>query len=481
MNYTVNASRVKHEHSRNFSSRVMTGPCKYFDNIDDTEFDVVVKGTGLAECIIASAFTISGKKVLHIDSNDFYGGPFASLSLSSLGNIPQSLANDAEVIHCSRDPSAESFLLCNDKAFSVDVSVPKVLFCRDHSVDFLIMHKASKYMNFLSVKDLNVWISGGAHIRVPTTRNKIFQDKSLKLSEKRALMNLFKSAMDNTSTAIESSAHSAGDSGLGLKPLIVNEQSQSALEFLRTVVGIDRPELLSGIIHGVCLYPQSASTLLAVDLLDRIKTFISSLTQYEDGCPLLVPMYGNGDIPQAFARMAAVHGALYILGCDETQLRSEIGAESEWISTVSEKSLSVFHGVSCVKNASAEELVSVSVMHPVSFDDAPVFVIGLPSTDSSMGSPNVCPSGYTLLHFVQISNGSSAELDTFKSHMSSYLKETEGNLFEFVIHNRKADANIFSLEDAFEAARITFNRLLGLPADSALPHPPPDEPADLAE
>lgn len=46
------------------------------------EYDVIVLGTGLTECILSGVLSVKGKKVLHIDRNDHYGGcvliPFSS-------------------------------------------------------------------------------------------------------------------------------------------------------------------------------------------------------------------------------------------------------------------------------------------------------------------------------------------------------------------------------------------------------------------
>lgn len=69
--------------------------------LDETNFDVIVLGTGFAESVIAgyalsliylktsasqshSSLARSGKRVLHLDHNDFYGGYMSSYNLSSL-------------------------------------------------------------------------------------------------------------------------------------------------------------------------------------------------------------------------------------------------------------------------------------------------------------------------------------------------------------------------------------------------------------
>ena len=41
-------------------------------------------GTGLSECILSGLLSVEGKKVLHMDRNDYYGGESASLNLSQV-------------------------------------------------------------------------------------------------------------------------------------------------------------------------------------------------------------------------------------------------------------------------------------------------------------------------------------------------------------------------------------------------------------
>ena len=42
---------------------------------------MIVLGTGLKECILSGLLSVSGKKVLHMDKNDYYGGESASRNL----------------------------------------------------------------------------------------------------------------------------------------------------------------------------------------------------------------------------------------------------------------------------------------------------------------------------------------------------------------------------------------------------------------
>ena len=50
----------------------------------DGEYDCIVMGTGLKECVLSGLLATAGKKVLHVDRNSYYGADSASLNLSNL-------------------------------------------------------------------------------------------------------------------------------------------------------------------------------------------------------------------------------------------------------------------------------------------------------------------------------------------------------------------------------------------------------------
>lgn len=49
----------------------------------DEDYDVIVCGTGLQQCIIAGLMAQEQKKILHLDRNGFYGEEGASLNLTA--------------------------------------------------------------------------------------------------------------------------------------------------------------------------------------------------------------------------------------------------------------------------------------------------------------------------------------------------------------------------------------------------------------
>jgi hypothetical protein len=54
------------------------------EHLPQDQYEVVVVGTGLVECIVAGAAARVSKKVVHLDPNDFYGEDWASFQLQDL-------------------------------------------------------------------------------------------------------------------------------------------------------------------------------------------------------------------------------------------------------------------------------------------------------------------------------------------------------------------------------------------------------------
>ena len=447
---------------------------RYFQNAEDAKFDFVLSGTDLRSCIIASVIAHSGSKVLHLDPSDYYGALDGSLTLSQLSNL-EAPGTDVEKFSQIVVPGDSDLLSLAraDRQFSIDVSVPRVMFCKERSIDELIKHGVGKYLNFLSVRDLNVIAKTGAPWSIPFTRNRIFQDKELRLGEKRALMTLFKSALADTSTAILSSAHVGGQATEGqLIPSV--DRTMAAVDYLKNELNIQRDEIIYGIIHGVCMHANPASTFLASEMFERLSLFIKSLTQYEAGFPLLVPMYGNSDIPQAFARTAAVRGAVYILGCDFKKIEPELTPGFKLLDSTTEsaddpKFFRILHGVACVRNAAGvASPVELSVIMPDSYNSYPIFAVSLRNcSETGISCPSVCPKGYTLIHFIS----KSEDMDLFTKRIREHITSLEV-VFAHAWIVKEAGENIFGLSDHFASAKRIFNQVTGRSPYEELPTPP---------
>ncbi|KAM3723237.1 Rab proteins geranylgeranyltransferase component A [Dirofilaria immitis] len=93
---------------------VLIGNFKQVRSMNDKlpeDFDVIVLGTGLPECIIAAACARSGLSVLQLDRNDYYGDLWASFNLRTIQHwITRNSKSDNRA-----QISSESFLHDNEK------------------------------------------------------------------------------------------------------------------------------------------------------------------------------------------------------------------------------------------------------------------------------------------------------------------------------------------------------------------------------
>jgi len=48
------------------------------------DYDYIILGTGLKECVLSGLLSVNKQKVLHMDRNNYYGAESASLNLEQL-------------------------------------------------------------------------------------------------------------------------------------------------------------------------------------------------------------------------------------------------------------------------------------------------------------------------------------------------------------------------------------------------------------
>ena len=183
--------------------------------IDPSTFDLIVVGTGLPQSILAAAASASGKTVLHLDPNPYYGGHFATLPLHDLTSFlnsasapllpspplasydnqdyvsvdlqTRSLYSDVEI-----SSYAPEVLQEHARKFNIDLAGPRVLFCADKCIDAVLKVGVNQYLEFKSIDASYLWDQNGKLVNVPGSRAAIFKDKSLSLTEKNQLMRFFK-------------------------------------------------------------------------------------------------------------------------------------------------------------------------------------------------------------------------------------------------------------------------------------------------
>jgi Rab GDP dissociation inhibitor len=260
------------------------------------EYDVVVCGTGLTECILSGLLSQEGKRVLHIDRNPYYGDEGASLNLTSLWKLFRPSAEPPKELGSNRD-------------WNVDL-IPKFIMANGNLVKLLLKTKVAKYLEWKPVdgtfvyqnKEAGFFSKGGVQIsKVPGTPEEAIKSDLMGLLEKNRCKNLFsyvqKYDPQNPKTHEKIDATKEPFAALVKK----FDLSTNMIDFIG---------------HAVALYTDdNFINRPAIETIDKIKLYMDSHGRYGNS-PFIYPIYGLGGIPEGFSRMCAIYGGTFMLNKD---------------------------------------------------------------------------------------------------------------------------------------------------------------------
>lgn len=248
------------------------------------EYDVVVLGTGLTECILSGLLSIEGKKVLHMDKNEYYGGEAASLNISQLYQkfkpgqpIPEKLKE-------------------HDREFNVDL-IPKFAMASGEFVKILISTDVTRYLEFKQIAG-SYFYSKGEIAKVPVTEKEAVLTPLVGMAEKLRLKKFFEFIQSYDFANPET------QQGLDLNVVKMKEVYEKfELE----------PATMDFLGHALALQLEdSYLERPAKETYDKIMLYMLSMSKYGKS-PYLYPSYGIDELPQGFARLSAIYGGTYML------------------------------------------------------------------------------------------------------------------------------------------------------------------------
>ncbi|EDQ92200.1 uncharacterized protein MONBRDRAFT_17747 [Monosiga brevicollis MX1] len=252
----------------------------------DEQYDAIVLGTGLKECVLSGLLSVNGKKVLHMDRNDYYGG--ASASMTPLEKLYEAF----------KKPNSPPESMGRGRDWNVDL-VPKFLMANGLLVKMLLHTDVTRYLEFKNIEGSFVWKKGGKVHKVPSTESEALTSGLMGIFEKRRFRNLLVWVM----------GYDADDQETwkGLSPDMPMKEAYAKF-------GCDgNTQDFTG--HALALY--TTEDYLEQPLLEtvkRIKLYRDSVARYEGTkSPYLYPLYGLGELPQGFARLSAIYGGTYML------------------------------------------------------------------------------------------------------------------------------------------------------------------------
>ncbi|GAA5812129.1 Rab GDP dissociation inhibitor alpha [Mucor flavus] len=250
--------------------------------MDDT-YDIIVLGTGLTECILSGIFSVEGKKVLHMDRNDYYGGDSASLNLTQLY---RKYRPDTEV-------PAE---LGRDRDYNIDL-IPKFMMANGEIVRFLTHTDVTRYLEFKQIAG-SFFYKDGKISKVPTTEIEAISTSLLGIVEKRRLQKFFEFVQSYKDD--DESTHEGLDINTNT---MVDVYAKFGLE----------PSTQDFIGHAMALHLDDQYLQKpARETTEKIILYVASMARYGKS-PYIYPLHGLGELPQSFARLSAIYGGTYML------------------------------------------------------------------------------------------------------------------------------------------------------------------------
>ncbi|CAD6342195.1 unnamed protein product [Miscanthus lutarioriparius] len=272
-------------------------PAHDYPTIEPTSFDVVICGTGLPESVLAAACAAAGKTVLHVDPNPFYGSLYSSVPLPSF---------------LSPDPSSVPLSPSGDDSHTVVDLHRRNIY--SEAVDLLLRSGGSHHVEFKSVEGRSLLYWEGQLYPVPDSRQAIFLDAAtLKLTEKTVLFRFFELVRAHIAAADEDvegeeASDKISEEDLDL-PFVEYLKKQQLPPKMRAVV-----------LYAIAMADYDQDTDCCEKLLttregiQTIALYSSSIGRFANAQRAFIyPMYGHGELTQAFCRCAAVKGALYVL------------------------------------------------------------------------------------------------------------------------------------------------------------------------
>ncbi|KAF2124938.1 rab GTPase activator [Dothidotthia symphoricarpi CBS 119687] len=257
------------------------------------EYDVVVLGTGLTECVLSGVLSVKGKKVLHIDRNDHYGGEAASLNIEALFKRYGQTTGEPW----------KKYGRVND--WNIDL-VPKLLMSNGELTNILVSTDVTKYLEFKQIA--GSYVQQGAATKatvakVPSDAGEALRSPLMGLFEKRRARNFLEWV------GAYKEDDPASHKGLDTQSCTMKEVYDK--------FGLE-PSTRDFVGHAMALY-QTDDYIdqqgAANEAIQRIRLYVNSMARYGKS-PYIYPLYGLGELPQGFARLSAIYGGTYMLNTD---------------------------------------------------------------------------------------------------------------------------------------------------------------------
>jgi Rab GDP dissociation inhibitor len=186
--------------------------------------------------------------------------------------------------------------LGRDRDYAVDL-IPKFIIASGELTKMLVHTEVTRYLEFKQIAGSFVYRDGKIS-KVPSNESEAIRSPLMGLFEKRRMRNFFQFLQNWKDD------DPATHQGIDLdRVTMADVYAKFGLE----------PGTQDFIGHAMALYLEDSYKLKSArPTCDRIILYTSSMARYGKS-PYIYPLYGLGELPQAFARLSAIYGGTYML------------------------------------------------------------------------------------------------------------------------------------------------------------------------
>ena len=272
----------------------------------NTEYDVIVLGTGLKECMLAGLLAKfpkkvegeekkEGAKILQLDRNGYYGSDSASLNLTNLWKH----------FRAEQTPPKE---YGENRDWNVDL-IPKYIMANGSLVTLLLKTNVSQYLEWKAVDGTFVYqfhqagvfskAKGQIH-KVPATTKEALSSDLMGLMEKNRCKKFFAFIQDYELNNPKS------QNGLTPDMPFKDYIKKFSLE----------PNTVDFIGHAVALYTNDDFLeQKGINTVNKMQLYFNSFGRYGNS-PFIYPVWGLSGLAEGFSRLCALYGGTYMLNRD---------------------------------------------------------------------------------------------------------------------------------------------------------------------
>ncbi|CAD8127406.1 unnamed protein product [Paramecium sonneborni] len=313
--------------------------------LDIIQYDWLILGTGYEETLYnAHLSKVLKSSNLILDFGNTYSSNIRTMNFKEFHKLDSELPTNQNLPYLHKrpiftivDPNQKqqqiNQLFANQinsgqefKHFNIDMQ-PKLLFSNSPSVSIMQQANLDQYMDFKAVENQFFYDQTTKTFKLtPTSKSDIFKCQFLTLSEKKQFFQLLHTLVKIFHKVINYQIDQNSTQEFDQNTTSLDEETyqkylqykdQQAVLFLNEITSksLNKDKVYAILFYSICFITQSFHNqnnfISTEEFITKFGKCIKSMGIHSKS-PFLYTNYGTGDIPQAFCRISAVHGSVFI-------------------------------------------------------------------------------------------------------------------------------------------------------------------------